>query len=305
MHRRIVAWMFVVCVAGATACVSVASAQGQPPGTVNVSGALTGLYQFDGGLEQGGDVRWSDVSVSGSVTRQFVPAFAAGLTLRCGAQDWHFASGAGPGGAAPWGRLYRSGAGLQLSLALSRTLLVGVSPSVDWAYESRESQDDALIYGAVVSAVKVLSPGLLLGAGVNLSRQFYNVKTSPFVIVNAKITERLRVANAPAAGPEGGAGVELRYALASDWEIAAGGVYRSDRYRLDDFGSPAGRVGEAGSIPLLVRLSRNLDARSRVDLYAGALANGWLKVKDSDGHEIATEDYRTAPAVAVTLSARY
>jgi hypothetical protein len=302
MYRHVVASLFAACIAGLA---TVAFAQGQPPGTVTVSGAATGLYQFDGGLARGGDVRWSDLSASGSVTRQFVPAFAAGLALRYDVQDWRFDAGEGPEGRGPWGRLQRPGVGLNLSLALSRTLLVGVSPSLDWAYDSAADPGDALIYGAVVSAAKVFSPRLVLGAGVNLSRQFYSLKTSPFVIVNWRITDRLRVANAPAAGPEGGAGVELRYTLTPDWEIAGGGVYRSDRYRLDDLGSTAGRVGETSSIPLLARLSRKLGAKSRVDLYAGALVNGRLGLKDSDGGEIATEDYRTAPAVAATLTGRF
>ncbi len=302
MHSHVLASAFVLCVAGAAALAPVAGAQGQPPGTVTVSGAVTGLNQFGGTLDGGGDVEWSSLAVSGSVTRQFVPAFAAGVALRYEVQDWRFRPDAGP---APWSRLQRPGASVNLSLALSRTLVVGVSPTVEWAYDRTAGTNDALIYGSVVSVAKVLSPGRVLGAGVNLSRQFYSLKTSLFVIINWKITERLRIANAPAAGPEGGAGVELRYKLSPDWELAGGGVLRSDRYRLDDLGSPAGRVGEAGSIPLLARLSRQLGSKARADVYAGALLNGRLKLRTSDGDEISTTDYQPAPAIAATLSAKF
>jgi hypothetical protein len=305
MYRSIVLLVLIASGAGAFATVPGARAQGSPPGTVTVSSAVTGIHQFARDLDQGGDVQWSSALITGSVTRQFVPAFAAGLTLRCASEDWRFGTPAAFDGKAPWRRLDRPGASLNLSLALSRTMVVGVSPTLDWAYDSRAHTDDALIYGAVLSAARVFSPGFTLGVGASLSRQFYSVKTTPFVIVNLKISDRLRIANAVPAGPLGGAGVELRCALTPDWDLAGGGVWRSDRWRLEDDGSAAGRVGETSYIPLLARLSRKLGPKNRFDLYAGALTQNRLTVRDSDGNEIAHDDYRIVPTISGTLSARF
>lgn len=180
--------------------------------------------------------------------------------------------------------------------------MIGVSPSVEWPAETGANTGDALIYGAVMSAAKVFSPRFLLGAGASVYRQFYDVKTSVFVIVNWKLTDKLRIANALPAGPEGGAGVELRYALTPDWELAGGGVSRSDRFRLRSAGRPKGNVGEPSSIPIFARVSRKLGPSFKFDLYAGALFNGKLTVRDADGHELASDGYRTAPTVAATVS---
>ena len=305
MYRSIVILVLVVGVAGGVVAARPALAQGNPPGTVTASAAVTGIHQFAGDLEHGGNLQWSSVAFSGSVTRQFVPAFSAGLSLRYDSEDWRINSATAFGAEAPWQRLQRPGASLNLSLALAPTLLLGVSPTVEWACDSRADMADACIYGAVLSAARVFSPKFVLGAGASVTRQFYSVKSSPFVIVDWKITDRLRPANAVPAGPLGGAGVELRYAPTPEWELAGGGVWRSDRWRLEKHGASAGDVGETNSIPLLARLSRKLGPKARIDLYAGAMASNRLTVKDSDGHEIAHDDYGIVPGISATLSGKF
>jgi hypothetical protein len=305
MYRPIVTLVLASCAAAALLAAPGALAQGNPPGTVTVSSAVTGIHQFSADPNQNGDVQWSSAAVSGGVMRQLTPAFAAGLSLRYDHEDWRLGPSAALGGAVPWRRLERPGATLNLSLALSRTFLVGVSPTVEWAYDSRAGAGDAMIYGAVVSAANVFSPRFTLGAGASVTRQFYSLKASPFVILNWKLTDRLRVANAAPAGPLGGAGVELRYAPTPDWELAAGGVVRSDRWRLEEHGATAANVGESSFMPLLTRLSRRLGTKVRVDLCAGVVTNGRIKLKDDDGHELARDDYATAPLVSASLSGRF
>jgi hypothetical protein len=285
--------------------VSAALAQGNPPGAVTVSSAVTGIHQFSGDLEQGGGAQWSSATLSGSVTRQFVPAFAAGLSLRYDDEDWRIGSPGAFGGKAPWQHLQRPGASLNLSLALSTTLLVGVSPVVEWAYDSRASASHAMVYGAVFSAAKVFSPRFTAGAGASVTQQFYSRKATPFVIVNWRLTDRIRIANAAPAGPLGGAGVELRYAPTPEWELAGGGVWRSDRWRLEGEGSTAGRVGETSFVPLLARLSRKFGPKARCDLQTGVSARNKLTVKDSDGNEIAHDGFGVVPIISATFSARF
>jgi len=291
-----------LCIACNVLVASVACAQGQPPGTVTTSLAVTGVHQFDADLDEGGMVGWSSVSISGSVTRQMVPAFSAGISARHIGEEWRMDNPAAFAGQASWRDLQRSNVGLNLSLALSHTFLVGLSPVVEWARERDVSADDALTYGAVVSAVKVVNPKLTLGAGASVNRMFYSVKVSPFLIINWKWNDRFRITNALPAGPEGGAGIEARWTLTPDAEAAVGGVLRSDRYRLANDASYAGLIGETANIPMFARLSRKFGPHWKTDLYAGVLANGRLRIKDSDGDEVAETKYPFAPALAISLS---
>ena len=99
--------------------------------------------------------------------------------------------------------------------------------------------------------------------------------------------------------------MELRFAATPDWEIAAGGVSRSDRFRLAARGAGKGDVGETSGIPLLARVSRRFPSKSRLDVYAGVMANGKLTIRDADGNARVKETCDTAPALAATLSREF
>ena len=300
--RRFMITHACMCIACACMTLSRASAQGQAPGTVTLSANATGLHQFESKMDPSGRVQWSSLAVSGGATRQMVPAFAAGVSVRYVTEDWRMDAPGAFGGQAPWRTLERASVGASLSLALSKTFLVGASPGLEWALENGARSSDALTYGAVASAVKVLGPRLTLGGGASAYRQFYSVKVSPFVIVNWKLNDRLRIANALPAGPEGGAGIEARGTLTPELELAVGGVLRSDRYRLADEAPYAGLIGETSSTPIFARLSRKFGTTFRADFYAGTLTSARLRIKDSDGHEVASTSYAAAPAIAMTLS---
>jgi len=263
---------------------------------------IAGVSGLDADLDEGGQAGWSAASISAGVTRQMVPAFAMGISARHISERWRIESPTALAGGAPWRDLQRSNVGLNLSLALSHTFLVGLSPVVELAREQDVSAEDALTYGAVVSAVKVVNPKLTLGAGASINRQFYSVKVSPFLIINWKWSDRFKIANALPAGPEGGAGVEARWTLTPDWELAGGGVIRSDRYRLANDAPYAGLIGETANIPMFARASRKLGAHWKTDFYAGVLAQGRLRIKDSDGNEVAQAEYPLAPALAVSVT---
>jgi hypothetical protein len=281
-----------------------APAQENPPRAYTLSASIAGLHQIESPLDEGGNAYWGRVAVSAGVTRRFAPAFAAGVSLRHASESWHMDLPTAFDNSPPWRDLRRNAVGASLELALSHTLRVGVSPSLEWASDAGADPDEALIYGSVVNIAKVFTPSLTLGAGVSVSRQFYSVKTSPFAIVNWKVNERWRVANAPSAGPLGGSGIELRWTLSPDWELAGGGVVRSDRFRLARGASFPGQVGETSSMPVFARLSRKLGPLFRFDLHAGGMANNRLRVKDSDGRELASTRYPFATAIASTLSFR-
>ena len=305
MFRSVVLLVVATCLGGEPLAASPACAQGDLPGTVTSSTAATGSHAFTRDLDGGGDVDWTAVGLSAGVSKQFDPDFSAGMSLRYAEEDWHF-GGSGPWrGAAPWEQLQRPSVALSTSLGLWRSLRVGVSPTLEWAYDSKADASDALIYGGVVSVAMVFTPRFTLGGGAGVTRQFYNVKTSPFVIVDWRLTDRLRLANAVPAGPEGAAGVELRFAATPDWEIAAGGVSRSDRFRLTARGAGKGDVGETSGIPLLARVSRRFPSKSRLDVYAGVMANGKLTIRDADGNARVKETCDTAPALAATLSREF
>jgi hypothetical protein len=65
--------------------------------------------------------------------------------------------------------------------------------------------------------------------------------------------------------------------------------------------APAGNgIGESNFIPLFLHLSRQRGKGSRIDLYAAALTNGKLAVKNASGNDLTNNGYKTAPAIGLT-----
>ena len=282
-----------------------ALAQRAAPGDVTASTALVGVVQFDTGLDDGGDFRWYDLQASGSITRQFTTDFAAGLTLRYDYQNWSFDTPRAFGGNAPWSNVRAATVGLNFTWLPTPEWRIGFNPTFEWSGESGAETGESLDYGAVVSATRIFSPDLVLGLGAGVFRQLEDTKVFPFVVVNWKITDRLRLTNPLPAGPAGGAGLELAYALSDGWEFGAGGSYRSYRFRLDKDGPVPGGIGENRFFPVFARLSYGFGPATRLNFYAAAFVNGELNVMRADGSDLASDDYDVAPAIGVSFTHRF
>jgi hypothetical protein len=276
------------------------------PGTVTSSAAITGVTQFDTDLDRGGGFHWGGGILSGSISRQFTPQWSAGMSARYDYEEWNFDDQltAFPAGA-PWGKLNRPNVGVNVRYASADGLAFGLAPSIEWGFESGANAGDAISVGAVMTALKVFGPGKTLGVGVGVFRQIEETKVFPFLIVNWQLTEKLRLTNPLPAGPSGGAGIELAYAIDDNWEAAGGGAYRTYRFRLKSDGPYPDGIGESKSIPLFARIGRKFGESSRFDFYAGVSTGGKLTVMDRDGNDLANDEYKTAPAIGLTLSSRF
>jgi len=288
------------------ACLPLAApAQDVAPGATVVNTSLSGLAQFDTSLDGGGRFHWNGAIAAGSLYRQFAPQFGAGLSLTYDWQQWSFDNVTRFGSAAPWRDIQQPQIGATFMYAFSEDVQMMVMPSVSWAYANGASTGDALNYGAVAIVSRDFSPKLTLGLGAAVFRQIDRTRVFPFIAVDWQIDDRWRLTNPFAAGPAGGAGLELVYKASDDWQVGVGGTYRSYAFRLAQDGPVPDGIGENSSIPVFLRLSRNIGKQAQVDLYAAALANGTLKVKNRNGDDLATADYDVAPLVALTLRYRF
>jgi hypothetical protein len=282
-----------------------ALAQAAKSNAVSSSAAITGLATFDTDLDSnGGSFDWSGVIASGSLTRKINAEWSVGFNLGYQYEHWSFSSPSAFGGEAPWGTINRPSVGFNVSYKVQQDVALFVSPQFEWAYETGAS-DNGQNFGAVLGATRVFSRDLVLGVGVGVFHQIDETKAFPFVIVNWQINDKWRLANPFQAGPAGGAGLELVYAIDDQWDLAGGGTYRDYRFRLKDSGANADGIGQNQGIPLFARLTRKLGPKGRLDLYAGATVAGTLKLRDSNGDTLVSSDYNTAPFVALTLAGEF
>ena len=300
MARGLVVAMTIAGTALATAP-AVSDAQSAEP--VSVSAAVTGLATFDTNLDDG-SFRWWGVNASASLTREIDARWSAGFNIGYQYERWSFSTPSAFGSEPPWGTINRPFVGLTVGYRPEPDVGVFLSPQFEWDYETHASREGRN-FGAIAGATKAFGPGRVIGIGVGVFHQIDQTRVFPFPIFNWRIDERWRIANPLRAGPAGGAGLEIAYALSESWELAGGGTYREYRFRLKDSGPNANGIGQNEGIPLFARLTRKLGANARLDVWAGATVAGTLKLRDPDGNTIVSSDYNAAPFIALTLAGNF
>ncbi len=284
-----------------------AHAQNMPVGSVTSSASISGVTQIDTGLDGGGNFHWGAGIARADVTRQFSRDFAAGFSVAYEYEQWYFsADNVAFGGGDPWRTINRPTLAFPLSFSPAPDWLLGVTPQVQWAFESGANTNDALNWGAILSATKIYGPDKLIGLGVAVYREIEKTQVFPFLIVDWKIDERWRIANPLPAGPAGGAGIEAVYTIDPKWEAAGGVSYRSYRFRLDEEGPYPNGIGVSKFIPVFGRLTYRWNPDLRADFYAGVSVGGKLEVRSSSDDEIISVDYSGAGVLlGLTVSSRF
>jgi hypothetical protein len=64
-------------------------------------------------------------------------------------------------------------------------------------------------------------------------------------------------------------------------------------------------IGEERGVPVFLRATRAFDERTSLNLYAGILTGGQLRLEDANGSDLVEEDFDPAPLFGATFNARF
>jgi hypothetical protein len=256
-------------------------------------------------LDGGGDFSVGGVILRAGTSRDLGGGNRAGITLNYDYFDYSFSNPTAFGGVAPWHILQRYGFSVPLSFGLQDGWIVGVAPSFDWFKENGAKTGDSLVWGATISAAKRFDNGNVLGLGVAAFDRIEKTNVFPLLIVDWRFGDRWRLINPLAAGPTGPAGLELDYLFDGVWTVGVGAAYRSTRYRLGESGPTPNGVGQISGAPVFLRATRDLGKSLTLNLYAGAVAGGKLRVENPSGNLIVEDDFKLAPFLGANLVARF
>ena len=289
---------------------SIASAQtrggppgGPPGGTAAVAAGY--LHEFGTAISGGGDFKVSRFFVSADVMGATGSKTALGVALTYDLEEFTFSGPSGLAAPAPWGTIHRFGFSPSLLHSISPDWRILVAPSIGTAGEVGADPGDALVYGAVLSATKTIGPDLSLGLGTGVFRQIEQWRVFPFLFVRWRINDRWKLSNSLRVGPAGPAGLELAYIIDGNWEAAAGGAYRSYRFRLDEDGTVPGGIGEVRGTPLFARLTRTWRHGWKADLYAGVVMGGKLALENGHGDTIGSASFDPAPLASLIVTRKF
>lgn len=287
----------------AAALLAAGAAQAQDSGWRPFA-SITPIYQGSADLDGGGDYRAVGAIVRAGVAGPIGGSHRGGLTFNYDYTDYSFAGPAAFGGVAPWGKVQRFGMAAPLFFNVSEGWIVNVAPSVDTIRENGASASDALNWGAVISATRWFADGNRIGLGVGVFERIEKTSVFPLLLVDWKISERWRLTNPLTAGPTGPAGLELDYRLDSGWNVGVGAAWRTTRFRLRESAPVPEGIGEERGLPVFLRASRSLGPGIALNLYAGVITNGQLRLEDRNGNRLREVDFGSAPLVAATLTIR-
>jgi hypothetical protein len=285
--------------------------QAQPAGSkdadrTSFSFTFSPVYQFDSDFDNGGSFNVQRYLLNFETSTPVTNSLRAGISLGYDFEKYSFSGATAFAGANPWSDIHRFSIGIPLSYRFSENWSFFVSPQAQWYGEAGvDSWQDAFEYGAVFGASFRVSPSLTLGAGAGLYSRIEETKGFPYLVVDWRITEDLRLSNPFRTSPAGPAGLELSWRVTDRWEVAAGGAYRSFRFRLDNGGVAPNGIGELNQTTGYVRISRRMGGNFRLDAYGGAAFNGQMKIFDSNGNGLGSDDFKTAPMAALSLTLQF
>jgi len=263
------------------------------------------MHQFDSDLDNSGEFDVDRFFFRADWRKRQSEAFTLGIGINYDFSDYAFSETSSYPLGKPWRQVHTLNFSVSSLLALDKDWKLFVAPSVGIAAESGADWGDAVVYGGIVWTSYRFSPSLALGLGAGLFSKPEEVTAFPIIVVDWKISDRLKLSNPLHPGPTGPAGLELSYMFDGGSTVAVGGAYRSLRFRLDDSGVAPDGVGEDKAFPLWVRFSTKIGTSGTLNFLGGAMVGGKLVIEDRNGNELADERYDASPFLAATISFKF
>ena len=269
----------------------------------SLSGSL--VEQFDADLDTQGSYSVSSILFRGSVAQPVSRKTILGLSLSYDLLDYDFSDDVVLESASPWDKVH----GLNLALPVIRrvnekwTMLF--SPSIGSFGASGATFSDTVTWGVVFAATYAFRDDRKLGFGAGVFDRIGQSRGFPFVSIDWRLSERLRLTNPLTVGPTGPAGLELAYEISPKWELGAGGAYRNIRFRLDERDLEPNGIGEQRGIVTFARLLHAVNSNLDLVIYTGLLLDGELRIEDEDAQRRRTVGHGSAPLLAISLSGRF
>ncbi len=291
-------------------CAAPASTQelrvGDRPGSETGLSLLAAYaHQFDATLHTGGDFHVDRYFLRMDGFKRHSDVLSLGVGVAYDVSDYSFSGNAAVPVRTPWDQVH--------VLTLSATGMYSpdekwrlfVAPSLGVAAGSGADWGDSLVYGGILWTSFRCTPDLVVGLGAGLFSKPEEFSAFPVVVIDWKISDRMRLSNPLYDGVTGPAGLELSYKFDGGSSVAAGGSYRSQRFRLDDSGGVRGGVGEDQGFPLWLKLSTRVGAQGTLNFLGGVIAGGKLTLEDSHGNTVEEQDYDASPFLSSTFSFKF
>lgn len=267
--------------------------------------SYTPVFQFATDMDGGGQFEVQRHLLRLDASRSITPHWTAGLGFSLDYEQWEFSNITGLHSVNVWEEIIRPGLSVPIFYVPSKNWRWGMIPSITYAGASGAKTSKSLSYGTVLSGTYVFHPGLMVGLGAGIFERLGQFEMFPYIVVNWKLNDQLRLTNPFSAGPVGPAGMELVYSPLPKMEIGVGGAYRSYRFRLDDSSLVTNGIGEVEFWASFFRIGWKVGHAYRVDINGGLLLDGSIAIEDDSNHNLGKSAFDTAPFIGLTLQGKF
>lgn len=290
--------------ATATAAVAQPSGVAQNPWQTFVEGGT--VHQLDTDLDEGGSYSATRASIEVGLAYASGPRDSVGFSLGYTRDDYRFDGASGLAGRDPWGSLHEYRVSVPWRKGFGERINAFAIPSLRWSAESGGDLGDAMTAGLIAGANYRVSDRLSIGPGIGVFDEIEDsVNVFPILLIDWQITETLSLETGSGLGATRGPGLQLNSTAIEDWTLSLGGRYETYRFRLDDDGVAPDGVGEEKGVSLFLAASYRTSPGVSVSALAGLEVGGKLRLEDSDGDTIQSDDADPAPFVGFAFRARF
>lgn len=245
-------------------------------------------WQGDTNIDNGGEFSVNRGVLQFDSRRRVGNRLFTGITLGYEEDDYRFSSSS----AQPWNDIRTLQFGLSLRyLATDKWSLFGL-PLLRYSSEKGKDLTDGREYGLLAGASYRFSENLTLGPGLGVISGIGGEEdVFPILLVNWKITDTVSVETGRGLAASRGPGLALKWQPASQWELSLAGRYEKSRFRL----ATDNNIGEDRSVPVILTASWRHNRHFSVTAFTGFETAGKLSLENSNGNEIESLEYDTAP----------
>lgn len=193
----------------------------------------------------------------------------------------------------PWENIHTFRATPILTYLINEQWTAYGGPTVAISGEEGADYGHSFTGGGLVGVSYKVNDQLSVGGGLGIFSQIEDdARLAPFLTANWQFLAHwnLHVGFTEVAA-NGGLGAEITYDLNPQWKVGAGLQFQRKRFLLDEDGPIPDGVGEDKSFPIYAKVGWQVSDSTLVELIAGIAAGGEITIENSDGREIAEEDY--------------
>jgi hypothetical protein len=257
------------------------------------------VHQFQADLDDGGSYDATRATLDVGLRYAFSEGTFVGVSAGYGYDHYGFSGDARIGGRRPWDQVHNVRVALPLFWEPTPDWQILAIPRLRMTAEEPEDWGDGLTGGAILGFSYRFSDRLRIGPGVGFTTELEeSVAVFPILVVDWRVTDRLRIETGRSLGATRGPGLLASYDIAKHWTASVGFRREELRFRLAD-----GGVGEDSSFPVVAGITWG-PPWAELSLFAGAELGGELRLEDARGNTLAESDYDPAAIVGINFRLR-